>query len=659
MQKLSKPAIEPLEARVFLSAVQVPLTWKTAAPMPVPRAEGGSFVADGRLYTFGGFNDGQLHISTETDYYDPATNKWTRVADAPVRVNDDPVAVDPVTDTAWIGGFYLNDGFHPSPLVYSYNIKTNQWTQGPSLPANIGAGGMGIVGRELHYWGGRDKNNIGTTAHLRLNLDDVAAGWIADTPIPLTTNHVGTAVVGGKLYSIGGIVNKNENHSNEKNVWIYDPATRQWSAGTPMSFGVGHIASAVAVWNDQIIVAGGEVDGDADVMTKAVLDYDTATNTWTRLTDLPDFRQSSFAAAIGDTLVITGGNTYNAPYINGMTWTALLAPPGNTGGTPGGGTTGGGTTGGPPGDGSTGGGTDGGGTTGVPPSGGTTDGGTPPTGGTPSGGTPSGGGTVGTPSPGSGVVADPPPPIPTDPNGPDLTGAIRAHLPHQLIAGDKSHATVIVHNAGPGAAVGNFGITLAMSTDGTATNAITVGALDNRMLRLRPGKNKSFSIRLALPADMLTGNYTLIATIDSSNAFVEAIETNNIATTSPVMVNAQVHNLAATAILSKPTLRPGHDARVQMQLQNTGNVLAAGDAMLTLSAAPVAAAGAAQVQPTEIISILKHLRIHAGHAKKLAIRFHVPAGWSGDYQLFVAISPISLADTDPSDNAASTQISII
>jgi N-acetylneuraminic acid mutarotase len=316
--------IETFENRVLLSTS---LTFTTAAPMPIPRAEGGSFVADGKMFAFGGFIGSKLQISTEMDAYDPTTNKWTRVADCPVKVNDDPVAVDPVTDTAWITGFFLNDGFHPSGLTYAYNVKTNTWTQGPSLPETIGAGGMAVVGRELHYWGGRDMNNIGTTAHYRLNLDDVAAGWVKDTPIPLTTNHVATATVNGQIYSIGGIINKEETTSNETNVWRYDPSTRQWTAMAPIPVGTGHIASAAAVYGNDIIIAGGEINGSKDIMTEAVREYDTVTNTWTQIGNLPAPRQSSLVTAIGNELIVSGGNQYTAPYAVANTWVAQLAPP--------------------------------------------------------------------------------------------------------------------------------------------------------------------------------------------------------------------------------------------------------------------------------------------------------------------------------------------
>ena len=318
--------LEHLESRLLLSGTT--LSWKTAAPMPIGKAEGAAFVADGKLYTFGGFDDVQLDITTELDAYDPATNKWTREANCPVKVNDCPVTVDPQTDIAWMGGFFINDGFHATGRVYEYNIKTNVWTQGPSLPVNVGAGGMAVVGRTLYYWGGRNAQNVGQTGMWKLNLDNPSAGWSAGTPMVRTANHLASAVLNGKIYSIGGIVNKEETTSNETQVQVFDPSTSKWTYAAPLPFGLGHIASSATVAGDNIILAGGELNAATQTFSNAVLEYSPLTNSWTRLTNLPDYRASAFTGYINGKLVVTGGNMYASPFNATTTWVANFTPTG-------------------------------------------------------------------------------------------------------------------------------------------------------------------------------------------------------------------------------------------------------------------------------------------------------------------------------------------
>ena len=316
-------AIEPLEDRTLYSST---LSWNTVAPMPVPRAEGASFMADGKFFCFGGFDNATtLAISNQMDAYDPVTNTWTRMADCPVKVNDNPVTVDPVTDTAWCGGFFLNDGFHASGLMYAYHVKTNTWTQEPSLPTNVGSGQMGVVGRNLYYFGGRNSANVGSTATYRLNLDDANPAWVSDTPMLFTANHDGAVNLNNKIYAIGGIVDKQETTSNQSHVQVFDPSTDQWTLAAPMPIGLGHIASAVTVADGDIIVAGGQENGSGQVMTNMVLQYDPAKDIWTRLTNMPDYRVSGFVGYLDGQLLITGGNQYSSPYINTTTWTAAYS----------------------------------------------------------------------------------------------------------------------------------------------------------------------------------------------------------------------------------------------------------------------------------------------------------------------------------------------
>jgi N-acetylneuraminic acid mutarotase len=316
-----RPAnIEPLENRTLFSTS---LSWNTVAPMPIPRAEGASFTANGKFYCFGGFSDANtLAISNEMDAYDPLSNTWTRMADCPVKVNDVPVTVDPVTDTAWCGGFFLNDGFHASALVYAYHVQTNTWSQGPSLPANVGAGQMGVVGRNLYYFGGRDSNNVGSVVTYKLNLDDSNATWVSDTPMLYTANHDGAVSLNNKIYAIGGIVDKQESTSNETHVQVFDPSTDQWTLAAPLPVPLGHIASAVTVADGDIIVAGGQTNGAGQVMTKGVYQYDPAANVWSQLSNLPSVRMSAFVGYIDGKLIVTGGNMNVLPWINVTTWTA-------------------------------------------------------------------------------------------------------------------------------------------------------------------------------------------------------------------------------------------------------------------------------------------------------------------------------------------------
>lgn len=294
--------------------------WHTAPNCPSNRAEGGKFVANGKLYTFGGFTGPNLFVGKQVDVFDPAANKWSQAAPMPIAVTHAAAAVDPKTGIAWVGMFFLNDGIHSSNLVLEYNTHTNTWSSGPKLPDGRGAGAMAIVGRELHAWGGLDVHFKGRAEHWRLDLDHPERGWVTDTPMPETVNHMGGVSLGGKLYSIGGILDKQEDTSNKTAVRVYDPATRKWTSAASLPIGLAHIGPDTYSDGTQIVIAGGQTNGGVDLKVRNVFRYDAATNRWSQLPMIPQARKSAALGIINGKLVLANGNMASSPYISNTTW---------------------------------------------------------------------------------------------------------------------------------------------------------------------------------------------------------------------------------------------------------------------------------------------------------------------------------------------------
>jgi N-acetylneuraminic acid mutarotase len=283
--------------------------------MPIYRAEGGKFVANGKLYTFGGFNDQQLTVSPEVDVYDLASNTWSKAAPMPVTVTHAAQAV--YGDTVYIGMFFKGDGIHSSNLLLEYHIAENTWSYGPNLPDGRGAGGMGIAGNTLFAWGGLDIKYKGRAEMWSLDLTNPSAGWVTEPPMPEALDHFGFASLGGKLYTVGGITDKIEDTSNHSTVYVFDPATRQWSQAAPLPLPLGHIGPATTFDDRYIYVTGGQTnDPTYRHLVGNAERYDTLTNHWDALTAMPVQRMSDMNAVIDGKLVFTGGNKLtSAPYI--------------------------------------------------------------------------------------------------------------------------------------------------------------------------------------------------------------------------------------------------------------------------------------------------------------------------------------------------------
>jgi N-acetylneuraminic acid mutarotase len=281
---------------------------------------GGKFVVNGKLYTFGGFTGDNLFVGKQVDVYDPATNTWSQAAPTPIALTHAATAVDPVTGTVYVGMFFENDGIHSSNKLLEYHPDSNTWTFGPTLPAARGAGGMALVGRELHAWGGLDVNFKGHAEHWRLDLDHPENGWVTDTPLPEDVNHMGSVALNGKIYSIGGIHDKVEDTSNKTAVRVYDPATRLWTDGPSLPIGLGHIGPDTYSDGSEIVIAGGQTNGGVDKKITDVFKFDPNTGKWSVIGNLPEVRKSAATAVIGGKIVVANGNTAYSPFIGNKTF---------------------------------------------------------------------------------------------------------------------------------------------------------------------------------------------------------------------------------------------------------------------------------------------------------------------------------------------------
>ena len=123
--------------------------------------------------------------------------------------------------------------------------------------------------------------------------------WQRVAPLPRAVNHSMPAVVGGKIYIIGGQSDAG-NASFVDTVYEYDPTTDRWRsrAALPRARGGG----AAAVVDGKIYVAGSRPPRGADFTV-----YDPATDRWTELPDMPTQRNHLAAVAANGKVYLIGG----------------------------------------------------------------------------------------------------------------------------------------------------------------------------------------------------------------------------------------------------------------------------------------------------------------------------------------------------------------
>jgi N-acetylneuraminic acid mutarotase len=253
--------------------------------MPEARQELAAAELDGRIYAVGGL----VGRANATDVYDPATNRWTTVADLPAG-----------TDHAWAissgGRVYVGGG--TSNRVFSYDPVTGAWTEvAPSAFVHGGTPAAGVLGGRIYVAGGAGGGMAGNEVEV---YDPSANRWTTLAPMSCARNHTAGGVIGGKLYVAGGRPGNQTCHE------AYDPATNMWTRKTPLPTGRSGIAGAVAA--NCLYVFGGEGNAlDGNGIFHEVEAYEAATDTWTRLSPMTTGRHGIYAAVLGNAVHLPGG----------------------------------------------------------------------------------------------------------------------------------------------------------------------------------------------------------------------------------------------------------------------------------------------------------------------------------------------------------------
>lgn len=239
-------------------------TWTDRRPLP-RRLGGtnGAGVLKGKIYVTGGYSDGGTQSPWPTVYlYDPATNTWTRKRDMPT-VNGEPGRQYPAGGgvTGVIGGklyvvsgCFLEDptygliGQACNPLFLRYNAATDRWV---ILPPPF-------------------------THPIPGEINDPSIGGVID----------------GKFYVMAGSSSTTEAHFA-----VYDPATNKWTSRTPL--GQERQGAASAVLGSKLYVMGGlRFNGVGLDILDITIVYDPVTDAWTRRASLPSRRYSISASKV-------------------------------------------------------------------------------------------------------------------------------------------------------------------------------------------------------------------------------------------------------------------------------------------------------------------------------------------------------------------------
>jgi N-acetylneuraminic acid mutarotase len=144
---------------------------------------------------------------------------------------------------------------------------------------------------------------FGFTGPYHVAYDPATDKWSTRSPLPRSLDHMGTAVLNGKIYLVGGFVGGAVHRDGQTTAFEYDPALDTWRILAPMKAGRGSVG--VVALDGKIYAIGGRDPAGTTVATNEV--YDPAANTWKPLAPLPKARDHLAAGVLDGKIHIAGG----------------------------------------------------------------------------------------------------------------------------------------------------------------------------------------------------------------------------------------------------------------------------------------------------------------------------------------------------------------
>ncbi len=284
--------------------------------------------AGNKFYVMGGRESAKT-----IDVYDYFANTWAPISNsAPEEFNH--FQATEYKGMIWVIGAFKTNAYpteQPSEFIWIFNPANQEWIKGPSIPVNRRRGSTGLVvyNDKFYISGGNTIGHDGGYVSWFDEYDPATGIWTPLADAPRARDHFHAGVIGSKMYLAGGRLSGGTGGVFKPviaEVDVYDFNTAQWST-LAQNLPTPRGAPAVAVFNNKLVVIGGEVQNEnvygvnvSDAL-KITEQYDPATQTWTRIADLIHQRHGTQAIVSGNGIFIlagspnlAGGNQKNMEY---------------------------------------------------------------------------------------------------------------------------------------------------------------------------------------------------------------------------------------------------------------------------------------------------------------------------------------------------------
>jgi len=280
----------------------------TQTPGPA-RMAGTCATLDGKVYLLGGL-DSRGRILSSVVEYDPSTGAWASKASLPQPV---ALAAAAATESA----IYLVGGRSGSAILADtdvYDQTVDSWSQMEPMTTARWSHMAAVVGQKLYVMGGiKGKGGSRRTLDSVEILDLETGTWTAGESLPGAVHSSAVAVSDGKIFVLGGRKGTGTSGSGSDRVFVFDPDEGAWSVVQPMA--KARTGARAAAFQGKIYVVGGAVSDDA---LSSIEIYDPSSDSWSPAPPMSSPRTAHVVAVVGEELLIFGGASNSSPAAPGV-----------------------------------------------------------------------------------------------------------------------------------------------------------------------------------------------------------------------------------------------------------------------------------------------------------------------------------------------------